>query len=410
MKRCTILLTILVYCASAPAEWRQFRGNEGTGEAKDESLPVDWNEGGDGKIAWRVDLPGRGVSSPIVVGKLVIITASSGFRRDRLHVLAFDAATGELRWERQIWATGRTLCHPTMAVAAPTPASDGQFVVAFFSSNDLACFDLSGNLVWLRGLGYDYPTAANDVGMASSPIIIDDTVVVQVENKGESFAAGIDLTTGLTQWRHDREHAMNWTSPAVYRHDGQTLVLLQSPGRLTVYEPKTGEQRWEHAVGCSIIPSAVSDSRFVYLPAAGLTALKAADGKPEVAWQDNKLGPANASPIVVGERAYTINSASALTCADAASGKIAWRARLTGPFWATPLIAGDHLYCVSDKGLAQVVELGESGKVVSQFDFAEAILASPAAADGALYFRSDSHLWKISRPIARRHRASGEHK
>jgi len=88
----------------------------------------------------------------------------------------------------------------------------------------------------------------------------------------------------------------------------------------------------------------------------------------------------------------------ALIPAHQGSGKIVWRARLTGPFWATPFIAGQHLYCVSDKGLAQVVQLGESGKVVSQLDFAEAMLASPAAANGALYFRSDAHLWKISRP------------
>jgi outer membrane protein assembly factor BamB len=397
MKLALLLCACLVYSSAASADWRQFRGNDATGEAKGESLPTDWNDGGDGKIAWRVDLPGRGVSSPIVVGKLVIVTASSGFKRDRLHVLAFDAATGDLHWERQIWATGRTLCHPTMSVAAPTPASDGRHIVAFFSSNDLACFDLSGDLLWLRGLGYDYPTAANDVGMASSPIIVDGTVVVQVENKGESFAAGIDLETGLTRWRHDREHAMNWTSPALDGNGDRTVVLLQSPGRLTAHEPKSGEQLWEYAIGCAVIPSAVSDGRLIYLPAAGLTALKLADGKPEVAWQENKLGPANASPIAVGKRVYTINSAPALTCAEAASGKILWRARITGPFWATPLIAGEYLYCVSDKGLAQVVQLGESGKVVSQFDFAEAMLASPAAADGALYFRSDAHLWKISR-------------
>ena len=378
------------------ADWRQFRGNDAAGVAQGESLPTDWNDGGDGKIAWRVDLPGRGVSSPIVVGELVIVTASSGFKQDRLRVLAFAGESGELAWERQIWATGRTLCNPAMAVAAPTPASDGRRVVAFYSSNDLACFDLSGNLLWLRGLGYDYPTAANDVGMASSPLIVDGTAVVQVENKGESFAAGIDLATGLTRWRHDREHAMNWTSPGLYRHDGETAVLLQSPGRLTAHDPTSGEQLWEYSIGCAVIPSVVSDGQRIYLPAAGLTALKVSKGKPEVAWRENKLAPTNVSPIVLDGRIYTINSAPALTCADAATGEIVWRARLAGPLWATPLIAGEYLYCVSDKGLAQVVRLGTSGKLVSQFDFAEPMLASPAASEGAIYFRSDAHLWKIA--------------
>lgn len=376
------------------ADWRQFRGNETTGVAEDEKLPTAWDDDGDGKIAWQIDLPGRGVSSPIVVGKLVVVTASSEFKHDRLHVLAFDVESGNKVWERQIWATGRTLCHPTMAVAASTPASDGQRIVAFYSSNDLVCLDLDGNLLWLRGLSYDYPTAANDVGMASSPIIVGDTVVVQVENKGESFAAGIDLQSGETRWRHDRLQAMNWTSPAICRGERGSLVLLQSPNKLTAVEPHTGKIAWEHTTGCAGIPSVVADEERAYLPASGLTALTLGD-KPEVGWQENKLGPASASPIVQGDRVYTINSAPALSCADKASGEILWRVRLTGPFWATPLVAGDYLYCVSDKGLAQVVRLGATGKLVSQYDFQEPILGSPAASDGALYFRSDKHLWKV---------------
>ena len=87
-------------------------------------------------------------------------------------------------WERQFWATGRTMCHPTSSVAANTPSSDGKRIYAFFSSNDLACLDLAGNLLWYRGLTHDFPTAVNDVGMSASPIVLGDTVVVQVENKG----------------------------------------------------------------------------------------------------------------------------------------------------------------------------------------------------------------------------------
>lgn len=389
--------TLWSFNPSAMADWRQFRGNETTGVAGGESLPTAWDDEGDGKIAWQIDLPGRGVSSPIIVGHLAIVTASSGFKQDRLHVLAFDVETGRKVWERQFWATGRTLCHPTMAVAAPTPASDGQRIVAFYSSNDLVCLDLAGNLLWLRGLSYDYPTAANDVGMASSPIIVGDTVVVQVENKGESFAAGIDIQSGETRWRHDRQHAMNWTSPAICQGESGQLVLLQSPNKLTAVEPQSGKIAWEHATGCAGIPSVVADDQRAYLPAGGLTALAVTGGKPEVAWQDNKLGPASASPIAYGDRIFTINSAPALSCADTASGEILWRVRLTGPFWATPLVAGDYLYCVSDKGLAQVVRLGAAGKIVSQYDFQEPILGSPAAADGALYFRSDKHLWKVDR-------------
>ena len=147
----------------------------------------------------------------------VIATSASGASQDRLHVHAFDAASGKSLWERQFWATGRTLCHPTSSVAACSPMSDGQRIFAFFSSNDLVCLDLNGNLLWYRGLTLDYPTAANDVGMSSSPLVVDGTVIVQVENKGDSFAAGLDAETGQTRWKIPRKPEMNWTSPTVWQ-------------------------------------------------------------------------------------------------------------------------------------------------------------------------------------------------
>ena len=107
-------------------------------------------------------------------------------------MVAIDQHTGKQRWRRSFWATGRTYTHPTSSNAAPTPVSDGQYIYAFYSSNDLACLDLSGNLMWYRGLAHDYPKAGNDVGMASSPAIAGDVVVVQIENQGDSFASGID--------------------------------------------------------------------------------------------------------------------------------------------------------------------------------------------------------------------------
>ena len=90
-------------------------------------------------------------------------------------------------------ATGRTMSHNKTCVAANTPCSDGDRVFALFSSNDLFAFDLDGNLLWLRGLTFDYPNASNSLGMAQSPVVIDGTLVVQSENDSESFAAGLDV-------------------------------------------------------------------------------------------------------------------------------------------------------------------------------------------------------------------------
>src|SRR5687768_446490 len=97
----------------AAADWLQFRGGDAGGAAATANLPVTWNAETGEHIAWKVPLPGKGVSGPIVVGGKVLLTASSGFKQDRLHVMCFDARSGENLWERQFWATGRTLCHPT---------------------------------------------------------------------------------------------------------------------------------------------------------------------------------------------------------------------------------------------------------------------------------------------------------
>jgi outer membrane protein assembly factor BamB len=161
-------------------------------------------------------------------------------------------------------------------VAANTPASDGKLIYALFSSNDLVCLDLEGNLRWYRGLTHDHPTAANDVGMSSSPLVFGDTVVVQIENKGDSFAAGLDTTTGQTRWKQARQQELNWVSPTVLpgKTRDEDLVLLQSPARFSAHRPATGEEVWSHEAKCSPVPSAVASGGIVYVPASGLTALR----------------------------------------------------------------------------------------------------------------------------------------
>ena len=210
----TSLLAFLTLTAFITArDWRQFRGNDTTGVSEEASLPVKWSA--TENIAWKAALPGRGLSSPIIVGDRVFVTCSSGFRQDRLHVLCFSAADGSKIWERQFTATGRTMSHPKTCNAAPTPTSDGQRIFALYSSNDLVCLDLDGNLLWYRGLTFDHPNVSNSLGMASSPVVVGETLVAQVENDSESLATGVDAVTGLSRWTITRPKRANWTSAAV---------------------------------------------------------------------------------------------------------------------------------------------------------------------------------------------------
>src|SRR5262249_43922377 len=154
-------------------------------------------------------------SSPIIIGNHVFLTASSGRRQDRLHVLAFNAKTGRQLWERSFWATGPTDSHPKNCMAAPTPVSNGRLVAALFGTGDLVCLDLDGNLQWFRSL-YEENTGATDGrGLATSPIITGDTLIVQMDNQNTPFASGIELDTGISRWHIHRPRELNWTTPLV---------------------------------------------------------------------------------------------------------------------------------------------------------------------------------------------------
>lgn len=172
-----LLLSCLLTTSVSSGDWMQFRGPSGNGAATAEHYPTTWSSSEN--LAWQADLPGRGISSPIVVAGRVLVTACSGIRQDRLHVLCFDQCSGKQLWERQFWATGRTQTHQKINTAAPTPVSDGQAVYALFSTNDLFALDLEGNLLWLRGLSEEYPNANNSLGMASSPAVADDAIFIR---------------------------------------------------------------------------------------------------------------------------------------------------------------------------------------------------------------------------------------
>ncbi|HTN75851.1 MAG TPA: PQQ-binding-like beta-propeller repeat protein [Pirellulaceae bacterium] len=398
----TLLPATILPTLAHGADWLQFRGSQhnSTAEAK---LPKAFDTKTKQNIAWQADLPGRGPSSPIAVRDRIILTASDGARQEKLYVLAFDAKAGKELWRRQFWATGRTMCHPESANAAPTPASDGERIFAFYSSNDLICLDLQGNLLWYRGLAFDYPKAGNDVGMAASPVVAGDTVVVQIENQGDSFAAGLNTSTGEERWRIARKPLANWSSPiAIKTKEGGEVVVLQDGSTITGVHPQTGEIQWKYELPCSETTSTTVRDGKLFVPANGVTALDLASSPsaPKLLWDSNKIGTSGSSPVVTDNMVYSVNRAGVLACADIKTGEVGQQLRLKGPVWASPIIADGHLYLISFEGLAHIVKLGsapgEKATLLGTADFGERIQGTPAVLDNALFVRSDTHLWKIA--------------
>jgi outer membrane protein assembly factor BamB len=391
-------LVLVVTTWAMAGDWPGFRGVGGNSVAADSNPPTEVSKR---QVAWKTELPGRGPSSPIVVGDKVYVTSSGGTKQDRLFVLCFDVDSGKELWRRQMWATGRTASHPSSANAAPTPVSDGQAIYAFFSSNDLACFELDGTLRWYRGLAFDYPKAGNDIGMAASPVVVGDVVVVQVENQGDSFAAAIDCTSGKTVWRIARDPVASWSSPVPLTRvgdDSPSAVLLQSPSGLTAVDVATGSVLWKNDKKCDGISSAITQPGRVYFASTnGVSALDTTKSVPTALWSANRLRPGAASAVVDGNLIFALNRAGVLSCANAVDGEGLWQQRLKGSFWGTPAIADGHMYAVSQEGDLQVVRLDDkAGEVVSEFSLGETIQGSPAIAGHAVYIRSDAHLWKFA--------------
>jgi len=398
MKPHAILLGLaLSVTASTASDWPQFRGPGGSGLAPGSGAepPAEYDSS---SIAWKLALPGRGLASPIVVGDRAFVTCASGPDQKRLHVYCIGADDGGIIWERRFWATGRTMTHRKTNVAAPTPCSDGRRIFALFSSNDLVCLDRDGNVLWLRGLTYDYPNASNSLGLASSPVVVDETLVVQSENDSQSFAAGIDVVTGKNRWIKDRPKAANWTSPVVVPGD-PVVVGLQSRSGLLGLVPSTGSEVWEYTGGASTIPSSVTADGVIYVPSHGITALRPpSDGsQPKQLWRNAQISPGTGSPLVVGDRLFTLNKGGVLTATDRHTGERLWRMRTTGPHSASPVAAGTRLYLFNETGLGEIVDVAGEGEgaVISQIDLGETILCTPAVANGALYVRSDGFLWKL---------------
>ncbi len=391
---------------SCCAEWPGFLGPGGNPVISQDILPESFTVGSDSEkavnIAWRRPLPGRSVSGPIVVDGKVITTSSSGLEERWVHVSAVDAETGEIAWHRTMRATGRPYCHPTSANAAPTPCTDGRQVYAFFSSNDIACYDLSGNLVWYRSLVDAHPLAGNDVGMSSSPVVVDGVVVVNVECQADSFTTGLEAATGKTLWDLPRPKKANWSSPRVaVGEDGQSVVVIHGSTGAQAIEPKSGKVVWQLDDRCSTVASAIFSKGLLHLPSDGVKSYRLKRGleAPEMVWQTTRINPSSSSLFVVDSLGILGLNRSVLVCCDS-NGEMRWQARLpeAGQFWATPIVAGKLMYAFASDGKCFVVDLGQdSGNVVGQCELGSEVLGSPAADPSGLYVRSVDALWKIQK-------------
>lgn len=446
MARLLVAALAVSIAASAPSpqatDWPQWRGPDGLGVSGASGVPGEWSA--TKNVRWKTAIPGRGHSSPIVLGERVFLTtavegdavpgakatrhvidgqdflhpdAVGADRKQTLKVLALDAKSGKLLWERTAWeGTPYDSRHRKGSFASPTPATDGQRVYAYFGAEGLYAYELDGKLAWkvalpgVRTLG---------VGTGTSPVVWRDKVIVlcDEDNGEQSFLAAFDARTGKQAWRTPRQVQISWATPILVsaRLDagsGAAAVrdeLIAAGTELNVaYDPQSGKELWRaKGLDSNAVPSPVAGHGLVVLSTGYPSKLALAirpggsgdvSDSPRVVWRYTKGTAYVPSPVLYGDYLYLLTDKGLLTALDARTGTVQYEgARVPTPasFTASPVAFDGKLLLLSEDGDGFLIKAGPKHEVLATNPLGEPVFASPAIAAGRLYIRGLNHLFCI---------------
>jgi len=420
----------------AVQNWPQFRGSQASGVA-DGNPPTSWNIETGENIRWKTDIEGLGHSSPIVWNDRIFLTSAVNSESDRpslqtgwlggtgkaasekgdwtWQVICIDRNDGNIVWTKDV-ASGKPIIkrHLKASHANCTCATDGTYVVAFFGSEGLYCFDFQGELVWKKDFGklHSGPYNAPDLewGFSSSPIIYKNTVVVQCDCLNTKFVAFLDLKTGNEIRRIERDDVATWSTPTVIQFEDQTQLVCNGYKQMAGYDFATGELLWTLSGGGDV-PVATplfADGKILITNGHGRSPTYAIDPRargeltpdPEseempdgLVWWQPKDGSYMPTPIVIGKLLYTCNDNGRLTVRTIEDGEQVYKERVgSETFSASAVGTPDRLYVSSEKGNVFVIKTGEDYKLLATNDLKQAIMATPAIAGDELFIRTTTQL------------------
>jgi hypothetical protein len=425
-----------------PLNWPQFRGPGAAGVADGQFPPATWDVPAGKNVRWKTPIPGLGHACPVVWGdRIYLTTAVSGdpkaeFRPGQygdvdsvndttVHtwkVFAIDKRTGQIAWEQTAHqGVPKVKRHLKGSHASPTPATDGERVVASFASEGLYCYDRDGKLLWKRDLGkldsgwfYD---AEYQWGFGSSPIIYQGKVIVQCDVGKNSFIAAYDLADGRIIWETPRDEIPSWGTPTVVDGPKGPELVTNATKFARGYDPDTGKELWRlgrnseitvptpfAAHGLVFVTSSYRSVQPIYavkLGSAGDLTLKEGETQSDaIAWSKSRGGPYLPTPVVYGDYLYVCPNNGVITCYEAKTGKQTYQQRLpgSGGYTASPVAADGKLYFTSEEGFTCVVKAGPKYELLAKNTIGETCMATPAISDGMIFVRSQHHLFGIGRP------------
>jgi len=420
MKRLFLLLLGLLFLQfnllnASKTEWPDYRGPTGQGISEAKNPPLHWNR--EENVAWKIEIPGRGWSSPVVIDGKIMLTSGIEEPVDGMHdllVFQLDADTGEVVWQKTVLQGTEEEAADRNAknsLASPTVVVHEDVVYAHFGHMGTVALKFeTGETIWKQKISY---TAKN--GNGASPVVVNDLLVFTTDSFEEPVVTALHLATGKIAWRTERSHKVknNFShgTPLVINYQGETQIISPGSGMVGSYRPSDGKEMWivRYKMGFSMSTRPIFVNDHIYMatgfgrPSFYSIRVDGSTGDltdTHVEWQYHKSMPKTPSPNYVNGTIITLEDAGRLQCLDAETGEHLWMESLKATFSASPVQIGNRLYIMSEEGRCFVVDVDRAGAtIIAENDLEEEALATPAIVDDAIYIRSHPHLWKISSPL-----------
>ncbi|MBN2088251.1 PQQ-binding-like beta-propeller repeat protein [candidate division KSB1 bacterium] len=378
--------------------WPSFRGPGGIGIAHYTNAPTSWNVETGENIRWKTEIPLPGHSSPVIWENRIFLTGGDKNSRE---LFCYDTEKGELLWQKAVknipGSPATIKVDEGTGYAAPTVATNGQFVFAIFPTADVVGFDFSGNQRWGKNLG----VPDNHYGFSSSLIAHQNLVFVQFDNHENSRLFAMDAATGKNIWEVERG-TISWASPILVNTGERMELILANSKDVSSYDPKTGTQFWRiECLSGEVGPSPGYADGVVYVGNEYANGVAIQINKPgsdppaQILWEWDEALPNTSSPVATNQFMFFATSDGLISCLNSKTGELFWDHEFDDGFYSSLIIAGDRVYAHDLKGNMHIFKLAETFSAIGDFSLGEAATATPAFLDGQIYIRSEKTLFCI---------------
>jgi len=392
---------------AASVDWPAWRGPHGDGRSDEANLPTRWSA--TENVHWKMPIPGKGHSSPIVWGDRVFLTTAIETDQKRM-LLCLNRLSGDVIWGREVLRGPLEHRHERNSYASATPATDGKHVWASFlqqPSIQLVCYDVDGNEIWRKSPG----SFESVHGFCSSPVVCDELVILNCDQDAKAWIVAYDKATGEERWRTDRPNRIrSYCTPLAIDVEGTRQLVMSGSRSVVAYAPQTGTAIWNiDGPTDQMVASLVYDDGVLFVT-GGFPELHMLGIDPRghgnvtstnVMWRTHKGVSYVPSPVPHDGHFFVVSDNGIASCLEAKSGQLKWKQRLGRRHSASALVGGGHVYFLDDDGQTFVVAASPEFKLVAQNPLDEECFASPAASRGQLFIRTAGHLYCIGKETAR---------